>query len=175
MAKKQFVIRLNGLDVGKHIYEFKVDNTFFDQLDYSDIKGADVNVQVELLKQNTVTNLTFTINGTLQAICDRCTIPFDVEIHSVEEMHLRHGNPDEPHPDNVMVLPHGENELNLSAPLYEFITLAMPARLVPCEENDTFECDYETLNKLDHISLQETEPKPNSPFDKLKNINFNNN
>ena len=176
MGKKQFIIRLNGLEVGKHLYEFKVDNTFFDQLDYSDIKGADIDVQVELLKQNSVTSLTFTINGTLQAICDRCTTPFDVEIQSVETMHLRNGNPDEPHPDNVIVLPNGENELDISASLYEFITLAMPARLVPCEEYDDFECDTETLKKLNNISVdEEEEPKPASPWDKLKDINFNNN
>jgi uncharacterized metal-binding protein YceD (DUF177 family) len=176
MADKQFIIRLNGLEVGNHLYEFKVTDSFFDTRDYSDIQGANVKVSVELLKQNSVINLTFTISGTLHVLCDRCVKPYDVEIDSVEKMHLRFGDPDEPHAEDVFVLPHGENELDISSPLFEFITLALPARLVPCEEDKNFKCDYETLNKLNDISVDEPEQKPeNTTWDKLKNINFNNN
>jgi len=174
MAERKFIIRLNGLPVGHHLYEFKVDNTFFDTRDYSDIKGANVNVEVELIKQNNLINLTFTLSGTLSVLCDRCTKPYDVEIDSVEKMHLRFGNPDEPHAEDVFVLPHGENELDISPPLFEFISLALPTRLVPCEEDETFKCDNETLSKLNNISVDDPEPKPEtSIWDKLKNINNN--
>ncbi|MBS1646632.1 MAG: DUF177 domain-containing protein [Bacteroidetes bacterium] len=175
MTKKQFVIRLSGLEVGKHLYEFKVDDTFFESFDDSVIAHANLKVEVILLKHNSITTLTFVIDGTLQSVCDRCTAPFDIEIHATEEMHLRYGNPDEPHPDNVLVLPNGENELDISAPLHEFITLAIPARKVPCEEDSTFVCDNETLNKLNHISISEAPKKVDSPWEKLKNINFNDN
>ena len=50
MADKQFIIRLNGLEVGTHLYEFKVTDSFFETRDYSDIQGANVKVAVELLK-----------------------------------------------------------------------------------------------------------------------------
>ena len=176
MAERQFIIRLNGLEVGSHLYEFKVTDSFFETRDYSDIQGAKVNVAVELLKQNSIINLTFTLSGTLSVLCDRCTIPYDVEIDSVEKMHLRFGNPDEAHTEDVFVLPHGENELDISSPLFEFISLALPTRLVPCEEDKNFKCDYETLNKLNDISVDETDPKPeDSVWNQLKNINFNNN
>ena len=174
MAERKFIIRLNGLPTGSHQYEFKVTNSFFDTRDYSDIKGANVSVEVELLKQNSVITLTFSLSGTLSVLCDRCTKPYDVEIESVEKMHLRFGDPDEPHAEDVFVLPHGENELDVSPPLFEFITLALPTRLVPCEEDETFKCDKETLNKLNNISVDESEPKPEtSIWDKLKNINNN--
>jgi len=174
MAERKFIIRLNGLPVGSLLYEFKVDKSFFDTRDYSDIKGANVNVEVELLKQNNLINLTFNLSGTLSVLCDRCTKPYDVEIDSVEKMHLRFGNPDEPHAEDVFVLPHGENELDISPPLYEFIALALPTRLVPCEEDGTFICDEETLSKLNDISVDDSEPKPEtSIWDKLKNINNN--
>ena len=176
MADKQFIIRLNGLPIGNHLYEFKVTDSFFETREYSDIHGANVDVAVELIKQNSVINLIFTITGTLQVLCDRCTKSYDVPIESVEKMHLRFGDPDEAHAEDVFVLPHGENELDISPPLFEFITLALPARLVPCEDDESFECDYETLNKLKNISVEEPEPKPeDSVWNKLKNINFNNN
>lgn len=176
MAERKFIIRLNGLPIGSHQYEFKVTDSFFETRDYSDIHGANVNVEVELLKQNSVISLTFNISGTLHVLCDRCTKPYDVEIGSVEKMHLRFGNPDEPHAEDVFVLPHGENELDISQPLFEFITLAMPARVVPCEEDKNFKCDKETLSKLKNVSVDEPEVKPGeSVWDKLKNININNN
>jgi uncharacterized metal-binding protein YceD (DUF177 family) len=174
MVERKFIIRLNGLPVGNHLYEFKVDNSFFDTRDYSDIKGANVNVEVELVKQNNLINLTFNLSGTLSVLCDRCTKPYDVEIESVEKMHLRFGNPDEPHAEDVFVLPHGANELDVSPPLYEFISLALPTRLVPCEDDETFICDEETLSKLNNISVDDPEPKPETTiWDKLKNINNN--
>ena len=127
-----------------------------------------------MLKQNNLINLTFNLSGTLSVLCDRCTKPYDVEIESGEKMHLRFGDPDEPHAEDVFVLPHGENELDISPPLYEFIALALPTRLVPCEEDETFVCDEETLSKLNKISVDDPEPKPEATiWDKLKNINNN--
>ena len=174
MAERKFIIRLNGLPTGSHQYEFKVTNSFFETRDYSDIHDANVNVAVELLKQNSVITLTFSLSGTLHVLCDRCTKSYNVEIDSVDKMHLRFGNPDEPHAEDVFVVPHGENELDISQPLFEFISLALPTRLVPCEDDKTFKCDKETLNKLKNMSVEDPEPKPrDSIWDKLKNINNN--
>lgn len=176
MAQSQFIIRLNGLPIGSHLYEFKVDNSFFDTREYSEIEGGKFNVKLELIKQNNLITLVFTIDGTAHVACDRCTKPYDVEINACEEMLLKFGNPDEEHPENVLVLPHGANELDISQPLYEFISLALPYRRVPCEEDETFECDEETLKKLNEISTDEPEQNPgDSIWDKLKNLNINNN
>ncbi|HEX7412900.1 MAG TPA: DUF177 domain-containing protein [Bacteroidia bacterium] len=178
MAERKFIIRLNGLPVGCHLYEFKVNDSFFDTraLNYSDsdIKGANIKAEVELLKQNSIITLTFILSGTLSVLCDRCTKPYDVEIDSVEKMHLRFGNPDEPHAEDVFVLPQGENELDISTPLFEFITLALPVRLVPCEEDETFKCDEETLTKLNAISVDKPESiQGASIWDTLKDVNKN--
>lgn len=176
MAERQFIIKLNGLPIGSHLYEFKVTDSFFESREYSDIEGADVDVKVELVKQSSLINLNFSMEGIIQVACDRCTKPFGVEVQNSETMHLRFGDPEEAHPENVIVLNHGENEVDISQPLYEFIALALPARRVPCEEDDDIECDYDTLDKLKNYETDEPEQKPeDSVWDKLKNINFNNN
>lgn len=174
MDEKQFIIRLSGLTVGSHLYEIEVNDSFFESRDYSEIEGADVRVNLELVKQNNLIQLNFTITGTVETACDRCTKPFPVAIDAYEEMFLKFGDPEEEHPENVLVLPYGETELDLSQPLYEFISLALPARRVPCEEDPSFECDYDTLDKLNNISTDEPEQNPgDSIWDKLKNINNN--
>lgn len=176
MDQKQFIIRLNGLTTGTHLYEFEVNDTFFESREYADIEGAKVNAQVELIKQNSLIQLNFTLTGTAHATCDRCTKAFPVEVDATEQMFVKQGNPEEEHPENVLVIPFGENDLDISQPLYEFISLALPARRVPCEEDPTFKCDDETLNKLNEISTDEPEQNPGDTiWDKLKNIDQNNN
>ncbi len=176
MDEKQFIIRLNGLPIGNHQYEFEVSDSFFETREYCEIDGANVKVALEVVKQNNLTQLNFAITGTLNVACDRCTKPFPIEIDANEQLFVKHANPDEVHPENVLVLPFGENDLNISQPLYEFISLALPARRVPCEEDPAFKCDEETLKKLNEVSTDEPEQNPGETiWDKLKNKDFNNN
>ncbi|HXB39898.1 MAG TPA: DUF177 domain-containing protein [Bacteroidia bacterium] len=175
MDEKQFIIRLNGLTIGNHLYEFEVTDSFFESRNYCETDGAHVVVKLELVKQNSLTQLNFMLAGTLNVACDRCTKPYPIEIDATEQMFVKHGNPDEEHPENVLVLAHDETELDISQPLYEFISLALPARRVPCEEDPAFKCDEETLKKLNEVSTDEPEQNPgDSIWDKLKNIDFNN-
>lgn len=174
MAESQFIIRLNGLPVGSHLYEFEVKDEFFESREYSEIEGGNFEVKLELVKQNNLMQLNFTIAGTANVSCDRCTKSYPIEVDAYEEMFLKFGDPDEEHPENVLVLPHGANELDISQPLYEFITLALPQRKVPCEDDESFECDEATLKKLNEISTDLPEQNPGETiWDKLKNINNN--
>ena len=176
MAESQFIIRLNGLPVGSHQYEFEVTDSFFESRDYSEIHGAKVDVKLVLLKQNSLIQLNFDIEGVVDVSCDRCTQPYEIEVSAREEMFLKFGNPDEEHPENVLVLPHGENELDISQALYELISLALPYRKVPCEEDETFECDEATLKKLNEISSDKPEQNPGkSVWNQLKDLDINNN
>ncbi len=176
MAESQFIIRLNGLPVGSHQYEFEVTDSFFETRDYSEIQGGKFDVKLVLLKQNSLIQFNFTIEGVANVSCDRCTKPYQVEVSAQEEMFLKFGNPDEESLENVLVLPHGENELDISQPLYELISLALPYRKVPCEEDETFECDEATLKKLNEISTDSPEQNPGeSIWDKLKGLDINNN
>jgi uncharacterized metal-binding protein YceD (DUF177 family) len=178
MAERQFIIpHIAGLPIGNHQYEFEVTDSFFETRDYSEIQGGKFFVQLVLLKQNNLIQLNFTIEGMANVACDRCTKPYQVEINAQEEMFLKFGNPDnEEQPENVLLLPHGENELDISQPLYELISLALPYRKVPCEEDETFECDEDTLKKLNEVSSDFPEQNPGeSIWDKLKGLDINNN
>ena len=127
-----------------------------------------------MIKQNSLIELVFTMEGTADVDCDRCTKKYHVPVNAREQVVLKFGDPDEEHPENVLVLPHGENELDISQILYEFISLAVPLRKVPCEDDEIFTCDNETLKKLNEISTDLPEQEPGeSIWDKLKNINNN--
>jgi uncharacterized protein len=173
MGKKQFVIQFGGLNVGAHEYEFEVNDKFFERLEFSEIKKASILVKLELLKQNTVMTLNFDIAGTIGIDCDRCAGEYNIPVSTKESLVVKHGDRGESN-EEILVLPHGETEMDISQPLYEFITLAIPGKKVPCELSAEFKCDEETLKKLNKISVVKPEESKNPMWDKLKNINFNN-
>ena len=58
--------------------------------------------------------------------------------------------------------------------LFEYITLALPYRRVPCEIDEDFECDEDTLKKLNESSVDE-EKETNPMWEKLNKLKINKN
>jgi hypothetical protein len=46
-----FIVQFSGLKLGKHNFEFVVDDTFFEKLDYSQVKHGEIEVNIELEKK----------------------------------------------------------------------------------------------------------------------------
>jgi uncharacterized protein len=178
MGKSQYIVQFGGLSVGLHDFEFEVNDKFFKSIENSDIERASVQVKATLTKQNNLLNMQFNISGTVGIECDRCIKSFDLPIESEEELVIKFGNPDDSN-DEILVIAEGETQFELSQYIYEYIILAIPARRVPCElDKDEFECDKETLDKLNSlISDASEEEKLNTPMweqlNKIKKFNKN--
>ena len=172
MGKKQYIVKFAGLPVGTHEFEFDIKGEFFEQFD-SEITKADLHVVVTLLKQNNLMQLQFDISGTVNLNCDRCLIAYDFPVEASENLVLRFGNPDES-TDEIMVINEGEGQADISHYLFEYIILALPSRRVPCEIDEDFECDEETLKKLNETIVQ-NENETNPMWDKLNKLKINKN
>ena len=61
---KQFSVPFTGLKIGKHQFDFEIDNSFFDAFEYSLLKKGNLKAEVELDKQETMLILHFHIQGT---------------------------------------------------------------------------------------------------------------
>jgi uncharacterized metal-binding protein YceD (DUF177 family) len=178
MKPNKAIIQFGGLGVGTHLFEFEVHDKFFENLDYSEIKKANVLVKIEFVKQNTVMTLNFHISGTVTLPCDRCTANFNLPIENSESVYLKHGDVEESN-DNIIVLPHGETSVDLTTQIYELIIVSVPMRRMPDELGVTDHvCDPEVLKKINTMSVEE-EPDGNKPsnemWDELKKLKFNNN
>lgn len=173
MGKKRYVLQLSGLSFGTHTFEFKVNDSFFETLEQTEFEKGNITVEVEVVKQNNVTTLKFNLNGTICLPCDRCLKEFDFPIHWEDQLFVKNGNTEESN-ETLLVLPEGETEVDLSQILYEFITLAVPSRRVPCEiDKKKYKCDKETLQKLGDISIEEEPSAENPLWEELKKIKFN--
>lgn len=151
---KQFSIPFTGLKIGKHQFDFEIDNSFFDAFEYSLVKKGNLKTAVELDKQETMLILHFHINGTIVLDCDKCLAEFEAPI-SLQERQIVKFAEDELESDDleIIVLSKKESEINIADLVYEFITVAVPYIKV-CEENGTgVKCDQEMIARLESLAV----------------------
>ena len=177
MGRSPYILKFGGLPAGVHDFEFEVKDPFFKQIENSEIESADVAVTASLTKMNNVLQVHFKIVGTIGVDCDRCLKHFGYPVYAEETLVVKHGDVSES-TDEILVIPEGTEEFDLTQYLYEYIVLALPARRVPCElDEKKFICDYETLGKLEeHAAAEEQEGDPDNPiWEKLNKIKYNKN
>ncbi|EGV43129.1 DUF177 domain-containing protein [Bizionia argentinensis JUB59] len=155
---KTFTIPFVGLKLGKHQFEYKIDKTFFDFFEYQDFNDADIDVNLYLDKKTTLLELHFEISGSVNVNCDLTNEPYNQEIKVDFDLAVNFGedyNDDEIH---LLILPHGEYELNVQQYIYETIILNLPLKLIhPGVEDGTL--DSEILDKLEELSPKEKQEK----------------
>jgi uncharacterized protein len=178
MGKNRYIVKFGGLPVGVHEYEFEVGDQFFKEYENSGVEHADVQVTGVLTKQNNTMQMTVTFSGTVAVDCDRCLKGFDFPVEGEGRLTIKFGDPDET-TDEMLVIPEGDDQFDLSHFIYEFVMVAIPARKVPCEiDAEAFKCDYETLAKLRELSTDkegEEIPDNNNVWEQLNKLKFNKN
>lgn len=156
-----FIIQFSGLKLGVHQFEFHVDDTFFEKLDYSPIKNGEVMVDLLLDKKPAMLTLNFRLSGWIGEVCDRCAVDYHQKLKGEFQMYVKFGEEYDEPDDKLIILPHESFELDVTQLIYEFIGLSIPLKKVPCEEDDdTSICDQETLKALEKSDSEEEKENP---------------
>ncbi len=137
-SKSEFTIPFVGLKLGKHSFNFQIDDTFFEQMDYSPINQGDLKVTLELEKKETMMLANFTVNGNVSVNCDRCDSPMTLPIIGDLEIIYKFGTEDSGD-ENLIVLFPDVFEIDVTDPIYQMIVIALPSRRI----HDTGECNEE--------------------------------
>lgn len=157
----EFIVQFSGLKLGIHQFEFSVDDTFFEKLDYSPIKHGEVIVNLELDKKPAMLSLNFKLSGWIGEVCDRCAVDYHQKLNGEHQVFVKFGEEYDEPDDNLIILPHEAYELDVTQLIYEFIGLNVPLKKVPCEEDgDTSICDQETLKALENSDSEEEKENP---------------
>jgi uncharacterized metal-binding protein YceD (DUF177 family) len=169
----EFLIPFVGLKLGKHNFEYHIDQTFFASFEYDEFEAADINVKVVLEKKSTMLELNFKHAGTVRVPCDLTGEPFDLPIKGKFKLVVQFGDEFNNDNEELLVLPHGEHQIDISQYIYEMIVLSVPQkRIHPGVKDGTL--DSEALKKLNELSVkevkkddtQDTDPR----WDKLKQL-----
>jgi uncharacterized protein len=166
---KEFSIPFTGLKLGKHQFEFLITDAFFDEFEYSLVKKANLNCQVELEKQETMLILNFQINGTINTNCDRCLAQYPQPVDIQEQQIARFSDEQADEDDEMIILTKNDHEIDISGLVYEYINVALPLITVCSDEGETPYCDKEMLESLNKLTSNNEEPEDIDPrWDALK-------
>ena len=171
----EFLIPFIGLKLGKHQFDFNINKTFFEDFDYHEFENCDIKVTVVLEKKSTIMELSFKQKGTVHVPCDLTNEMFDLPVKAKLHLVVQFGETFNNDNEELLILPHGEHQLDISQYIYEMIVLSVPFKRVhPGIKDGTLKT--EALQKLSELSVTEakqenTKQEEIDPrWDKLKQL-----
>lgn len=169
---REFVIPFAGLKLGKHQFSFKVSNTFFSSFGYEDFNEAAIDVTADLEKTSTVLELMLSGTGHVNVNCDLSREPFDLPIASELELVIKFGEEFNNESEEILILPHGEHEVDISQYIYEMIVLAVPQkRIHPGVADGSLKSEVlDKLREMEPNQNRKTKESNDPRWDALKKL-----
>jgi len=171
MKKKMFVIPFRGLKEGEHQFEFLINKTFFEDYQYDEILDADIKVHLNFIKKSTLLELSFVCNGTVKVACDISNELYQQPIKGNLDLVVKFGDVYNNDNEDILIIPHGEFEIDIAQYIYEMIVLSLPSKTIhPGIIDGTLKSDI--LDKLEELEPNnEQNNKSIDPrWDKLKGL-----
>ncbi|HET8737199.1 MAG TPA: DUF177 domain-containing protein [Pricia sp.] len=154
MKQKEFNIPFSGLKQGKHNFEYRVDNAFFESFGYDEFNGANIVLKVVLKKMSTMLEFELDARGTVNVDCDLTREPYDQPVSADLELVVKFGDAYNDDDDDILVIPHGEHKVNIGQYVYEMLVLAVPLKRVhPGVLDGSLQSD--ALKKLEELQPKE--------------------
>ncbi len=167
-----FGIPFKGLKEGKHRFEFKVTDKFFERYPDSEIQQGALEVTVDLLKRATGFETVFKLTGFVMVACDRCLDEYSYKIDYEGKLFFEFGPETEEVSDELVMLDEKEHTLDAGQYIFEFINLSLPMQNVHgTDENGKSLCNQEMIEKLNqHLVNNENDEISDPRWDKLKDL-----
>ena len=158
-----------------HEFKRQVENDFFDTFESSLVQKGQVKVQIFLDIRENMVVATFTIDGIVETECDRCAEDFQLPIRTDEVLTIKYTHTEKEEEADILYIPHGTSEIDLSNYVYEYIALSIP--MVKYHEDADEDCPEEILDLLDFqedtSSEDDDKEEGNSPWDALNDLKLN--
>ncbi|MFV7235126.1 MULTISPECIES: YceD family protein [Flavobacterium] len=165
---KEYLIPFVGLKLGKHQFEYQISNAFFEIFDYNEFQNSDIKVNVVLEKKSTMLELSLKHKGTVNVPCDLTSEDFDLPVKGKMKLIVRFGEMYNNDNEELLILPHGEFEIDIAQYIYEMIVLSVPLRRVHPGIKDG-SLNTEALKKLKELTIKE-QKKEHKQEQKEENI-----
>jgi uncharacterized metal-binding protein YceD (DUF177 family) len=170
---RQFDIPFAGLKEGLHLFQYQVDQSFFQQFGEQEWNKALFRVNLKFEKHNNHFKLIFEISGQIEVPCDRCAEMMELPVDHDAQLFVKftddpnRANGEEKDEDLVYISPN-ETVLNIAQLMYEYIELGIPVRKVHPDNG----CNPEAIKLLEDLKAPEKEKKQKQDprWDKLKEL-----
>lgn len=172
MKKREFTIPFSGLKQGKHEFDYVIENEFFESFEYTEFNSANIGLRVLMTKFSMMLELELVAEGMVNVDCDSSGEPFEQPISSNLELVVKFGDEYNDEDDEILIIPHGEHQVDIAQYIYEMLVLAVPQKRVhPGVLDGTLKS--EALTKLEELQPKDKkENKDNTDprWDALKDI-----
>lgn len=130
MSKSEFDIQFLGLKAGKHILEYNIDKSFFDEEENLDFEDIRVKVKVNLnILQNRM-DVELDIKGDFTLLCDYSNEKFDSKFKDKFEYIAHFGEREDFEDDEAIVIIKNKGIYNIYKPIRDTILLNLPRKRV---------------------------------------------
>lgn len=172
MKHKEYIIPFSGLKEGKHKFKYTIENKFFESFSYDEFNGAKIDLLLQLNKQSTMLELEMTATGSVHVDCDLTGEPFDQPIEASLGLVVKFGDKFNNEDDEILIIPHGEHQIDIAQYIYEMLVLAVPTKRVhPGVSDGSLKSDV--LKRLEDLQPRESidnKDKTDPRWDALKNL-----
>ena len=187
-VKRLYDIDIFRLPNGEHNYDFEVNDAFFALFNYGLIEKGQANINVQLLKTDTMITVNFDIRGKVELVCDRSLENFNYPIELNERLLVKYGEEEEELDDDLLVITQNTQKINVAQFIYEIIGISLPMKKIHpdyLEEEDEDEFDdlsegrlvYSSLDKDQEDTEEDSKEENGEPIDPrwdiLKNLKNN--
>ena len=164
--ENNFIIPLAGLPFGHTDYQYVINDSFFGDRDYSEVKKGVVNLHLGVEKMETMFVLTLKFEGKVVLQCDRCGDDYEQAVADSAEIYLKYGVEKGDEDEDVIIITKNDSEFDLSDLIYEYIMLSLPIHRT---HDDESLCNQEVLSKLHNFSQSEavTEDDEETPWKQM--------
>ena len=149
-----YILPIAGLSIGYHDFEYEIDDKFFEDFEFSEVKKGCVKVNLNVEKHEREFILTFNFAGNVYIPCDRCNEEYEQPIENKVVIYLKYGHGYEEESDDVIVIPSEEGEFDVASLIYEYIILSLPIHRV---HEDVSQCNQEVIEYLERAESEESE------------------
>lgn len=156
---RDYIINFGKLKLGKHEFEFTIDDEFYSHFEYSLVKKGKVNLVLTVDKQKeTLIILNFAFKGYIQLECDRCLDEFEYPVDSEKKLYIKLDGEVNENDDELIELEPDAYEVDLSTYIYEFINLELPLHK-SCDQGGKA-CNPKMMEYLGHVNDEEENIDP---------------
>ena len=177
----EYIIQFSSLKNGENKFNYRLDKTFFEAFDFTDLISSNIKVELFIIKTTSLLDLKFELNGSYVTYCDKCIGDIEVKLTSNFRRLIKFGEEtEEIQKQDILFIENTAYEINISRIIFEDCLLSFPVKNIHIEG----ECDNENIKILNQYLLIETkevdsqndENSNTDPrWDKLKALkNYNN-
>lgn len=177
---------------GEQEFHYQLGKDFFRNMESTDIRDANVGVDLTVKHRNGVYDLNFSCTGEVTVACDRCLDDLELPVDTAYHVTVKYGDSYKDDSDEFIEIPESDNYLNVAYMMYDTISLAVPIKHVhplgKCnramssllkkhrtrvEGDEDAELEEELIEEMESGQVQAekpAEPETDPRWDALKNL-----